>query len=194
MKVALTFDDGPSEWTSPILDLLAEHRAKATFFVVGQAVAERAGSVMRAAYEGHEIGNHSYEHERLTELTDDEVRVSLKATSGAISLVTGKSPTLFRAPHFATDERVAAIARELKLKHVGCDVDPGDWKTDADQIVETVCAEVFTRDRPIVDLHDGMPPGGGSGWADREQTVKAVSRILNLLPKTEFVTVSQLWA
>lgn len=193
MKVALTFDDGPSEWTSPILDILADHRAKASFFVVGQNVPKREGSVMRAAFEGHEIGNHSYEHERLTELTDDQVRVSLKATSGAIAFVTGKKPRLFRAPHFDTDERVTGIARELKLKHVGCDVDPSDWNADVDEIVDRVVAGVHS-ERTIVDLHDGLPPGGSSGWPDREHTVKAVRRILNLLPEIEFVTVSQLWA
>lgn len=193
MRVALTFDDGPSEWTDPILDLLADHQAKATFFVLGLAVIERGGTVMRAAYDGHEIGNHTFEHERLTELTDAEVRLSLKATSGAVAAVTGKTPKLFRAPHFDADDRVYAIGREMGLTRVGCDVDPSDWNASENDIVDRVLAGVRS-ERTIVDLHDGIPPGGGTGFPHRENTVGAVGSILNLLPDVEFVTVSQLWA
>lgn len=190
MRVALTFDDGPSEWTDPILDLLAKHQAKATFFVVGQAIFERGASVMRAGYDGHEIGNHTYEHHRLTQLTDSQVRISLKATSGAIAMVTGRRPTLFRAPHFDVDDRVRAIGRELGLQHVGCDIDTGDWNATEDEIVARART---TRDGMIVDLHDGLPVDGGTGLPHRQNTVRAVARLLPT-PDVEFVTVSQLWA
>ncbi len=70
-SVALTFDDGPSQWTAPILAVLAEHGARATFFVVGQTAAANDELLQRIVAEGHEVGNHTWSHPSLTRDCDD---------------------------------------------------------------------------------------------------------------------------
>lgn len=191
MKVALTFDDGPSEWTGPILDLLKQAGAKATFFVVGQRVDSERGRrlTLRMHLEGHEVGNHTYSHDRVTEMLSEDFRQSLLATSEAVAFAGAPKPRLWRAPHFDTDERTIAIAQNLGLRHVGAHVDPGDWaELDADAIFERSATRL--KDGAIVDLHDGIPPNGGTGTSTRQPTVDAVARLLDA--EARFVTVSGL--
>ena len=84
MKIALTFDDGPSTWTPTVLDLLRDHEARATFFVIGARVRERPEDVRRIAAEGHELGSHTLTHPRLTEIPDDEVRSEIVGGAEAL--------------------------------------------------------------------------------------------------------------
>ncbi|PYI99568.1 MAG: hypothetical protein DMF00_10740, partial [Verrucomicrobia bacterium] len=98
--IAMTFDDGPSETLTPkLLDLLAAHHIKATFFVIGENVAEHPEIVTRAAREGHEIGNHSWSHPNFGKMSDDSVRSQLRRTDDAIRSATGSRPTLMRPPY-----------------------------------------------------------------------------------------------
>src|SRR2546430_4197491 len=98
--IAITFDDGPSETLTPkLLDLLAAHHIKATFFVIGENVAEHPEIVTRAAREGHEIGNHSWSHPNFGKMSDDSVRSQLRRTDDAIRGATGSRPTLMRPPY-----------------------------------------------------------------------------------------------
>jgi len=187
VRIALTFDDGPATWTAPILDLLVDH-AKATFFVCGHAVAAHKELLRLAAFDGHEIGNHTFNHPRLTTLSDEDVERELTMTSEEIYAVLGDYPSLWRAPHFDTDERVNRIATELGMTHVGCTLDPGDWMNTAERIVARVSQ---AKDNDIVDLHDGIPPDGGTGAPTRQATVDALPHILAL--DAEFVTVTELW-
>lgn len=190
MRVALTFDDGVSPWTEPILDLLAAAGAKATFFVCGHTAAAYGNVLRRIQDEGHEIGNHTLTHPRLPELSDDEVTYELRMCSQAIYYETASVPKLWRAPFFDHDARIDDLARQAGLTHVGCTVDPADWGCDsADQIAMRV-AQVW-EDGAIVDLHDGVPLGGGSGTKSRQPTVDAVGQLL-LLTDVEFVTVTDL--
>src|SRR2546426_4604215 len=83
--IAMTFDDGPSASLTPkLLDLLAAHHIKVTFFVIGENVAEHPEIVERAAREGHEIGNHTWTHPRLDKMSDAAVRRELSRTDDAI--------------------------------------------------------------------------------------------------------------
>src|SRR5581483_4287474 len=98
--IAMTFDDGPSATLTPrLLDLLAARHIKATFFVIGENVAEHPEIVARAAREGHEIGNHSWSHPNLGKMSDENVRRQLQQTDDAIKNATGKRPTLMRPPY-----------------------------------------------------------------------------------------------
>src|SRR5215472_16839972 len=91
--IAMTFDDGPSATLTPkLLDLLAAHHIKATFFVIGENVAEHPEIVARAAREGHEIGNHSWSHPNFAKMSDEGVRHQLQQTDDAIKNATGKRP------------------------------------------------------------------------------------------------------
>lgn len=183
--INLTFDDGPSEWTPAILDLLAQHDVKATFFVVGSQIEGREGILLRADYEGHAIGNHTWSHPRMTELVRPQAWLELKDTSVAIAGVTGTWPTAWRAPYYATDDRIEEVASVFGLSHIGADVIPDDWKeTDCAVIANRVIEAVrFNSGHPVVSLHDGIPPDGGSSQctASRQPTVDAVSMILDAL-------------
>src|SRR6266542_6379578 len=98
--IAMTFDDGPSAKLTPkLLDLLAAHHIKATFFVIGENVAEHPEIVAREVREGHEIANHSWSHPNLAKMSDDGVRGQLRKTEDAIRSAIGNRPTLLRPPY-----------------------------------------------------------------------------------------------
>ena len=175
----LTFDDGPSEWTFPILDLLAEHHALATFFVVGQQIEGREHIIASIHDLGHTVGVHSWSHARLTAIPLSGARVELAKTADAIARVTGERPQVWRAPYFATDEAVDGVAAELGLVHQGADVIPDDWRLDDPEVIARIVLDE-ARGGEIVCLHDGIPPDGGSEHctASRQTTVDAVRMIL----------------
>ncbi len=105
--IALTFDDGPDATTTPqLLDILKEKGVKATFFVLGQRVEANPAIVARAAAEGHEIGNHSYDHKFFTRIGADGVKSQIERTNAAIEAATGKKPTLVRPPYGNTDPEI----------------------------------------------------------------------------------------
>jgi len=94
------FDDGPNPTLTPkLLDLLAAHHMKATFFVVGQNAADHPEILKRAVREGHEIANHSWSHPVFAKMSDEAVRRELQKTDDAISAAIGKRPTLLRPPY-----------------------------------------------------------------------------------------------
>ena len=98
-KIALTFDDGPSKAnTAKILDILEVNGAKATFFVIGRNAAENAQLLRRAASLGCEIGNHTFDHAKLTDLSDEKIREQLQKTDEVIIGAIGVRPFLVRTP------------------------------------------------------------------------------------------------
>jgi len=182
--LALTFDDGPSWATEPILDLLAAHGARATFFVVGNAVRGREALLERALREGHEVGSHTFGHPHPAGLDDETLREELRAGAEAAG-----GPRLVRPPYGEDPERFDRLAAELGLgPTVLWSVDPRDWdETDA----EVIAARVLAGAAPgaIVDLHDGdrrTPPGSP------HPTVGALALLLPALADYRLVTVSEL--
>jgi peptidoglycan/xylan/chitin deacetylase (PgdA/CDA1 family) len=128
-KVVLTFDDGPNpECTPRILDALARERVTAVFFVVGQLVEAPGGLALlrRAVGEGHLIGNHTFSHPRLTELSPGEVRSQILRTHELIAEFEPKAK-LFRPPFGAYNSSINAIAGELNYKTVLWNVSFEDW-------------------------------------------------------------------
>ncbi len=192
MVCALTFDDGPSQWTAPILDLLAEHEAHATFFLTGQRILGNEKLLYRMQDEGHEIGNHTWTHRHLPTLTDAEIWRELVDTAQEIADCTrGELQILhWRAPYLDVDERVTRIGRQAGAFHVGADVIPGDWNCgDAQEIAQRVLSNLS--DGEVVLLHDGIPPDGGSGTKTRKPTVSAVALLLDT-PDVSWCKVSDL--
>jgi peptidoglycan/xylan/chitin deacetylase (PgdA/CDA1 family) len=184
--IALTFDDGPQEKLTPkLLDLLAQHHIKATFFVIGQNVAEHPDVVARAAREGHEIGNHSWSHPNLAKLSDENVRRQLRQTEDAIKEATGKRPTVMRPPYGSLSARQKQwIHQEFGYRIILWDVDPLDWKRPGPSVI---CNRILKETRPgsIVLSHD-IHPG----------TIEAMHDTLDQLEVKgfKFVTVSELIA
>jgi len=178
--VALTFDDGPGDETGRLLDLLAERRVPATFFVLGRQVRAHQVVTRRLVAEGHEIGNHTWDHRRLTSLRADAVRAELRRTAEAVRQVAGVSPALVRPPFGSTDR---TVSRTVDAPLILWNVDPRDWRTrDPDVIYERVLTDV--RPGAIVLLHDIYGT-----------TVDAMPRIIDALRKQgyTFVTVSELF-
>ncbi len=182
--VALTFDDGPSAKLTPkLLDLLAAHHIKATFFLIGQNAAEYPEIVAREAREGHEVANHSWSHPNMGKMSDDGVRSQLRRTDDAIKSAIGKSPTLMRPPYGSiTPRQKKWINQELGYKVVLWDVDPLDWRRPGPS---AVCNRIVknTRAGSIVLAHD-IHPG----------TIDAMPCVLKELEEKgfKFVTVSEL--
>src|SRR6266567_5227695 len=182
--IAMTFDDGPSATLTPkLLDLLAAHHIKATFFVIGENVAEHPEIVARAAREGHEIGNHSWSHPNFGKMSDESVRRQLQQTDDAIKNATGKRPTLLRPPYGSITAREKRwIHDEFGYDIILWDVDPYDWKRPGPAVVR---ARILKETRPgsIVLSHD-IHPG----------TIEAMPSTFDELEAKgfKFVTVSEL--
>ena len=186
--IALTFDDGPSEQTPAVLDVLARAGARATFFLQGRELAGRESIVRRTAAEGHELGNHLYSHPHAAELTEQEVEREIRETNHAIDRAAGVVPSLIRPPYGEDAERVARVAGRLGFSAtVLWSVDPGDW---ADTSSDEITRRVLTGARPggIVLLHDGRH--------DRSRTLDALPQIVDGLQRQGYrlATVSDLLA
>jgi len=150
----LTFDDGPSDSTEAMLDLLSRYGLRAHFFVVGRRVLERPKVVKRAAAEGHVVGNHTWDHAPLSQLSEDtDVIDQLSRASDAIAEVIGTPPDIFRAPYGLVDDRGRRLAATLGLNHMGWDVDTKDYMaSEADSILAAI---VNAGANDVVLLHDG---------------------------------------
>ncbi|MBX9578265.1 MAG: polysaccharide deacetylase family protein [Chthoniobacterales bacterium] len=183
--IAMSFDDGPSPTLTPrLLDMLKQRGIKVTFFVIGQNVEHSPEVVARAAAEGHEIGNHTWDHPALTKLSDARVQEEINKTSEAIFSATGKKPVLLRPPYGAMNPRVHRIVDQDGMKVVLWSVDPNDWKRPGSAVVER---RILAGAKPgaIILSHD-IHPG----------TIEAMPATLDaLLAKGyKFVTVSELIA
>ncbi|WP_225878496.1 polysaccharide deacetylase family protein [Spongiactinospora rosea] len=180
--VALTFDDGPYRYTAKLLDMLAEHQAKATFFVVGRMVAASgAAGLRRMVAEGHEVGNHTWDHAMLTDLRRPLIEAELRRTQQIVRSATGTRMRIMRPPYGATNRLVARVAEGHGLAQILWDVDTVDWRDRRPALItrRAVAAPPGT----IVLLHD-----------IHRTTVEAAPRILSELARAgyTFVTVSEL--
>lgn len=151
--VALTFDDGPGPHTERLLNTLRDKQAKASFFVLGSKASQHPGTLRRIAREGHDIGNHSWNHPNLTSLSAAAVRDDLARTNATIKHITGSSPILARAPYGAVNPIVQAELRSLGMASIMWSVDTRDW---ADRNSEIICQRAVgsAQSGAIILLHD----------------------------------------
>lgn len=182
--IAITFDDGPSATLTPkLLDILAAHRIKATFFVIGENVVEHPEIVARAAREGHEIGNHSWSHPNFGKMSDEGVRGQVQRTDDAIKDATGTRPILLRPPYGSITARQKRwIHDQFGYQIILWDVDPYDWKRPGPSVVRNRILKE-TQPGSIVLSHD-IHPG----------TIEAMPSTFDALEAKgfRFVTVSEL--
>ncbi len=177
-KVVLTFDDGPdAAYTPEILDILNEEHVPAVFFLIGMNAENNVQLVKRIYDEGHEIGNHTFTHPNLAEVSPERTELELNATRRIIESLTGHTTFLFRPPYNAdsepeTFEELVPVeeAKQDRYLTVGESIDPEDWRTgiSADTILGRIIVQQSLGN--IILLHDG----GG----DRSQTVAALPRII----------------
>ncbi len=177
--IALTFDDGPSEYTEGFLDVLRTKHARGTFFEVGQEMPGREATMRRILREGDEIGDHTVNHVEYPSYSQ------IAGAATRIRSYTHFTPCLFRPPGGAVDSSVVSSAGALGMQTILWDVDPADWTNPGSG---TVYSRVVSATRPgsIILMHDG----GG----DRSGTLAALPRIIDTLRRRgyRFATVSEL--
>ncbi|TAM37071.1 polysaccharide deacetylase family protein [bacterium] len=191
--VALTFDDGPSpDWTPKILDALKEENIKATFFMLGKHVEEYPDVARRVAAEGHEIGNHTYDHHVLFYYKAEELDKEIRDAQAAIYKATGITTKYFRPPKAWLTRDEKKQIKEMGYQTILWSLNSKDWVTFHDK---QITAYLLRHIRPgdIILFHDSggvfYPEGG-----NRKQTVKTILRLAGKLREKgyRFVTISEL--
>lgn len=184
-RIALTFDDGPHPvHTAPLLDALAELRVPATFFVVGKDVDANPALVARMVRDGHELGNHTYQHRYLPLARSRSVEHELRATDQACARAAGVVPAVARPPWGGRSPRNVRVFQRLRKRLVLWDVNSFDWKgKPANDVVERVLDRV--RGGSIILMHEARDGG--------ETTIEAVRQLVPALRAQgyELVTVSR---
>jgi peptidoglycan/xylan/chitin deacetylase (PgdA/CDA1 family) len=188
-SVALSFDDGPSESTPELLDLLSQWNIPATFFQCGAHVRRLPGVAKEIVARGHEAGNHTDTHRMLYGLTPAAIRSELRRAQESISEIAGTPPLLFRAPYGVRWFGLRGAQRELGLLGVMWTVIGLDWKLTADRITTRLTAAA--RPGAILCLHDGREM---RRRPEIGPTLEAVRRVVPLLLSKgyRFETVSQI--
>jgi len=188
-QVAITFDDGPDpQWTPEILDILKRKHAPATFFLIGIQADKFSDITSRIRNEGHEIGNHTFTHPDISNISRSYMKLELNLTERLLASRLGLRTILFRPPYSIDAEpdtedevRPLEVTQDLGYTTIGDKIDPNDWRDNphrsAQQIAEDVlphlppCAARDTHCGNIILLHDG----GG----DRSETVGALPMIID---------------
>jgi len=193
--VALTFDDGPHpEYTAKLLDILDHYHAKATFFVIGRHVKSFPDLVFRMHQAGHNIGNHSFRHERMNKMKLSEAIEEIQKTNFEIKNITGQNPLFFRAPGGQYSAGVYQSALKTNMQVINWSVNAGDYqnelvysgeKTPFNQSAQEILKHLShtIKGGDIVLMHNGAP-----------QTLEALPALIEMLQKKglKLVTVSEI--
>jgi peptidoglycan-N-acetylglucosamine deacetylase len=203
-KVALSFDDGPDpEWTPKILDILNKYNVKGTFFMIGEVAEDYVGVMQRVYREGHEIGNHTWSHPDISEISNRQVDLELNLTERLFASKLGVQPLYFRPPYSIdqepdTNDQAAPVARIQGLGYViiGNKIDTNDWdehpRKSPKEITDSVFQQIADMEThpwtkgSVILMHDG----GG----DRSATIAALPVLIEALRARgyEIVPVSEL--
>ena len=203
-EVALSFDDGPdAQWTPKILDVLKRENVKGTFFMIGEEAQDNVSEMKRVYDEGHEIGNHTFTHPDISEISKTQLDLELNLTERLFASKLGVQPLYFRPPYSIdqepdTNDQAAPVDRIQQMGYVvvGDKLDTNDWdehpRKSPEEITQSILLQIagfearpWTRGS-IILMHDG----GG----DRSATVKALPMLIESLRAKgyTFVPVSQL--
>ena len=156
-QVALSFDAAwGNEDTAQIMDILAKHNVKVTFFMTGGWVESFPEDVKYIASQGHDLGNHSENHKNMSQLSDEEIRSELQKVHDKVKAVTGQDMTLFRPPYGDYDDQVVTVSRDMGYYPVQWDVDSLDWKDyGTESIIKTVLNHRHLGNGSIILMHNG---------------------------------------
>lgn len=192
-QLALTYDDGPNDpHTLRLLEVLATHNVRATFFLIGRYVRQRPELAREVVKAGHVVGNHTFTHPLLTLKSVAEVRQELCDCRSVLQDAVGEHSHLFRPPFGGRRPAVLRVARELGLEPVMWNVTGYDWNAPPSAVIERkVSRQICGGD--VVLLHDG---GHKHLGADRSQTVAATDHLISRYKSEgyEFVTIPQMLA
>ncbi|MCL2764843.1 MAG: polysaccharide deacetylase family protein [Treponema sp.] len=186
--IALSFDDGPCPdtdygGTKALLAVLNEFNVKASFFLIGRNVNNNKELAKAIFNEGHELGNHSYDHNRLGDLSEIEIAKNIERASDEISEATGFKPGLFRAPYLNISDDLIRVCAGKDLPIIDGSTH-NDWPGEQELILKSVLND--PQDGEIIVLHENNTSQGN--------TMKALPQIINALHEMDFkiVTVSRL--
>jgi len=193
-EIALTYDDGPNPTATPhLLEVLARHQVRATFFLIGKFVRQCPDLVRQIAAAGHLIGNHTMTHPWLPFHSAARIREELSACNKSLEDTLGAPVHYFRPPHGARRPYVLRTARELGLIPVQWNIIAGDWKpidaaTIAARVIKGITRNQRRNQASNIVLHDG---GNLALGAPRTPTVEATNQLLQTYAPggTKFVTL-----
>jgi cellulose synthase/poly-beta-1,6-N-acetylglucosamine synthase-like glycosyltransferase/spore germination protein YaaH/peptidoglycan/xylan/chitin deacetylase (PgdA/CDA1 family) len=187
-KVVLTFDDGPDpEWTPQILDVLKEEHAPATFFLIGIQTDKFPGLAQRIYREGHTIGNHTFTHPDVSNISATYMKVELNLTERLFASLVGVRAMLMRPPYAIDEEpdtadqiRPLEIPQDMGYITVGNRIDPNDWSTNPHRTAEQISSYVLAHLPPcrVEDLRCGNVVLLHDGGGNRAETVRALPMII----------------
>ena len=193
-ELALTFDDGPNPvWTPRLLDLLASHDVRATFFLVGSRAQAQPALVRQIVAAGHLIGNHSWSHPNLALSSARRIDEELSRTNQILAQIAGAPIRYFRPPFGARRPEVLRIARRLGLVPVLWNAMTSDWKNPsvdaiASQLIHKIDRLHRQGQAANIVLHDGSHSDPA---ANRTSSVSAAAQLIaHYKPTHRFVTVS----
>ena len=192
-ELALTFDDGPNPaWTPRLLDLLAGHDVRATFFLVGSRAQAQPALVRQIAAAGHLIGNHSWSHPNLALSSARRISDELSRTNQILAQIAGAPPRYFRPPYGARRPEVLRTARRLGMIPVLWNAMTSDWKNpSADAIASRLTQKIDRLHRQgqaaNIVLHDGSHSDPA---ANRAPSIAAAAQLIaRYKPTHQFVTL-----
>ena len=180
--IALTFDDGPSKYTSVLLDILNDKNAKATFFLIGDNIKNNKNIVKKIYENNNEIGIHSYIHKLFTRINDEEIHEQIELTRSEILEIINYPISLIRVPYGSLSDRVLNVIDNENLTSVLWDIDSLDWKfKNKDKIYNYVLKKI--KGNQIILMHDTY-----------KTSIEAVKELIDTLNKKGyiFITVSEL--
>ncbi len=190
-QIALTYDDGPNDpHTMRLLEVLAGHGVRATFFLIGRYVQQRPEIAREIVQAGHVVGNHTFTHPLLTLKSEGHIRHELEQCRSALQDAVGEHSNLFRPPFGGRRPAVLGVARKLGLEPVMWNVTGYDWNAPPAAAIERkVGTEI--RGGDVILLHDG---GHKQMGADRSQTVVATDHLIARYKAEgyEFVTIPRM--
>ena len=192
-EMALTYDDGPNDAATPeLLDILARHNARATFFMIGRWALQRPDIVRRVAAAGHLIGNHTMTHPWLHTKPAAVIREELRSCNHALEDILGQPVRFFRAPHGARRPAVLRAARDLNLTVVQWNVMGHDWRHETPGPIQAWVEKGISRAHrkrrgSNILLHDGFDIHMGS---DRSATLAVTDLLLTRFAREGARTVT----
>jgi peptidoglycan-N-acetylglucosamine deacetylase len=192
-QLALTYDDGPNDpHTLRLLEVLARHEVRATFFMIGRYVQQRPQIARAVAQAGHAIGNHTFTHPNLVFCSEMQTRIQLEECTRAMEDATSQAPKLFRPPFGGRRHSTLRIAHELGLTPVMWNVTGFDWSAGSSDAVERKVSKQIRGGDNIL-LHDGSHRQLG---LDRSHTVAATDRLIARYKAEgyQFVTIPEMLA
>jgi peptidoglycan-N-acetylglucosamine deacetylase len=185
--IAITFDDGPNPvYTPQVLDIFAKAQGKATFFMIGEQMNKYPEIVKKVSEQGHEIGNHTYSHPKLSELSKAECLEEIERNEQIMEQLIGEKPVVFRPPYLDYNQDTSLLMKEKGYPMIGAlNLGARDWEQPGADHILSVSRDCVQKGGILI-FHDG--------FGDRSQTIEAVRNLVTELKDQgyQLVTVSEL--